>query len=196
VYSKVMCWLALERGIHLAALMKEQEPIARWTAARDEIRAAIYARGIDPTRRCFVGAFDSPELDASLLLLSRVGFVDPNDPIMVATVAAIEQDLVVDGYVRRYRTETNDDGVGGPEGVFLMCSFWLVDTFVSQGRTAEAEQLFQRLVATGNDVGLFAEQYDPRTKEMLGNFPQAFTHVALINSARALVRSRAPSGNP
>ena len=190
VYSKVMCWLALERGVHLATLLKEHEPIARWSAARDAVRAAIYERGVDPERQCFVQAFDSTELDASLLLLWRVGFVEPNDPLMVATVAAIEQDLVVDGFVRRYRTETSDDGVGGPEGVFLMCSFWLVDTLVSQGRVDEAEQLFQRLLATGNDLGLFAEQYDPQSREMLGNFPQAFTHVALINSARGLARAK------
>src|SRR5581483_6793478 len=196
VYSKVMCWVALDRGIQLAAAMREPESIARWTNARDAIRDAIYRQGIDPARNCFVQAFDSTELDASLLLLSRVGFVDPNDPIMLGTVAAIEQDLVVDGFVRRYRTETNDDGVGGPEGVFLMCSFWLVDTFVSQGRRAEAEQLFQRLVATGNDVGLFAEQYDPHTREMLGNFPQAFTHVALINSARGLALAARPASAP
>ena len=195
VYSKVMCWLALERGLRLATQMKEQEPIARWTAARDAIREAIYTQGIDPARQCFVQAFGSTELDASLLLLSRVGFVDPKDPIMIATVAAIEQDLVVDGFVRRYRTEANDDGIGGPEGVFLMCSFWLVDALVSQGRKAEAEQLFRRLLATGNDVGLFAEQYDPHTREMLGNFPQAFTHVALINSARNLSRAATASSS-
>jgi GH15 family glucan-1,4-alpha-glucosidase len=189
VYSKAMCWLALERGIRLAAEMGEQEPIARWTAARDAIRAAICARGIDPVRKCFVQAFESTEMDASLLLLARIGFVDANDPLMLATVAAIEQDLVVDGFVRRYRTESADDGVGGPEGVFLMCSFWLVEVLVSQGRMADAEQLFERVLATGNDVGLFAEQYDPQAGEMRGNFPQAFTHVALINSARALSRA-------
>jgi GH15 family glucan-1,4-alpha-glucosidase len=192
LYSKVMCWLALDRGIQLATDLNHRASIARWTAARDAIRAAIYARGIDPTRGCFVQAFDSTELDASLLMLPRVGFIDANDPIMVATVAAIEHDLMVDGFVRRYRTESADDGVGGPEGVFLMCSFWLVDVLALQGRVVEAEQLFERLLATGNDVGLYAEQYDPASGEMLGNFPQAFTHVALINSARALREATRP----
>lgn len=189
VYSKVMCWLALERGVHLATELNHEKPLAKWTAARDAIRAEIMARGLDPVRQCFVQAFGSTELDASLLLLWRVGFVDPLDPIMLATVKAIEEDLMVDGFVRRYRTESADDGVGGPEGVFLMCSFWLVDTYVSQGRVADARKLFKRLVATGNDLGLFAEQYNPASKEMLGNFPQAFTHVALINSSRALSRA-------
>ncbi len=193
VYSKVMCWSALDRGIRLAEELGHHGSIARWTAARDAIHEAIYARGIDPARRCFVQTFDSTELDASLLMLPLVGFVDANDPIMLATVAAIEQDLTVDGFVRRYRTQCTDDGVGGPEGVFLMCSFWLVDVLVRQGRVADATRLFERLLATGNDLGLYAEQYDTRSGEMLGNFPQAFTHVALINSAYAL--SRATSGS-
>jgi GH15 family glucan-1,4-alpha-glucosidase len=191
VHSKVMCWLALDRGIQFAEELGHRGLIPRWTAARDTIREAIYARGIDPVRRCFVQAYDSTEVDASLLMLPIVGFVDANDPLMLATVAAIESDLVVDGFVRRYRTEHADDGVGGPEGVFLMCSFWLVDVLVRQGRVADAQQLFDRLLATGNDLGLYAEQYDPQSKEMLGNFPQAFTHVALINSAQALSRATA-----
>ena len=189
VYSKVMCWVALDRGIRIASEIGRRAALERWTPARDEIRAAIYANGIDPARGCFVQTFGSKELDASLLMLPLVGFIDARDPLMLATVDAIEKELVVDGFVRRYRPERVDDGVGGGEGVFLMCSFWLVDVLALQGRVADARALFERLLALGNDVGLYSEQYDTGTAQMLGNFPQAFTHVALINSAHVLARA-------
>ncbi len=189
VYSKVMCWVALDRGIRLATEIGRRATVERWTPARDEIRAAIYADGIDPARGCFVQAFGSKELDASLLMLPLVGFIDARDPLMLATVDAIEKELVVDGFVRRYRPECVDDGVGGGEGVFLMCSFWLVDVLALQGRVEDARALFERLLALANDVGLYSEQYDTRTSQALGNFPQAFTHVALINSVHGLARA-------
>jgi GH15 family glucan-1,4-alpha-glucosidase len=189
VYSKVMCWVAVDRGIRLATEMGRQAALARWTPARDEIRAAIYRQGIDPARGCFVQSFGSMELDASLLMLPLVGFIDARDPLMLATVAAIEKELVVDGFVRRYRPECVNDGVGGGEGTFLMCTFWLVDVLALQGRLDDARALFERLLALANDVGLYSEQYDTSTAQMIGNFPQAFTHVALINSAHVLARA-------
>jgi GH15 family glucan-1,4-alpha-glucosidase len=190
VQSKVMCWVAVERGLELAKERKLACDGRRWRAVRDEMRASIERDGVDPGRGCFVQSFGSREVDASLLLLPLVGFVDAKDPRMLATTEAIEKDLCENGLVRRYRTEHADDGLHGDEGVFLMTSFWLVDVFAMQGRREEAESLFERLLGLGNDVGLFAEEYDLSRKELLGNFPQAFTHMALINSAGQLRRLR------
>ena len=190
VYSKAMCWTALDRGIHAAETLGLPAPLDRWRSERDAVRAAIETHGVDPDRGCFVQSFGGKELDASLLRLPMCGFVKGDDPRMVATVHAIERDLVVDGFVRRYRPQKTDDGLPGGEGVFLMASFWLVDVLTLQGRQADAEALFTRLLALGNDVGLFSEEYDPTVGELLGNFPQAFTHVALIGAAEQLARGR------
>lgn len=190
VESKVMCWLALERGIQAAEELSLTCQIRRWQAVRAEIRAVIERDGIDPERGCFVQSFGSREVDASLLLLPIVGFIDANDPRMRATVEAIERDLGDGLLVRRYRTEHVDDGLCRGEGAFLMASFWLVDVLAMQGRVEEAESRFRRLLTLANDVGLMAEEYDPTRREQLGNFPQAFTHMALINSAEQLHRAR------
>ena len=192
VESKVMCWVALERGIQAA---EETHPrlacdLERWHSVRAELRQTIEERGIDTARGCFVQTFGSKEVDASLLLLPLVGFIDPNDPRMLRTVEAIEQDLSDGLLVRRYRTEAVDDGVSGDEGSFLMASFWLVDVLAMQGRLTEAEDRFRRLLDLRNDVGLLAEECDRVTHAPLGNFPQAFTHMALVNSAEQLRRSR------
>ncbi|MFL9828870.1 glycoside hydrolase family 15 protein, partial [Rhodoplanes sp. SY1] len=144
-------------------------------------------------RGCFVQAYGSTELDASLLLLPIIGFLPVDDPRIAATVAAIEHDLLAHGYVLRYRSETTADGLPPGEGVFLACSFWLVDVYVLQGRVAAARALFERLLTLANDVGLFAEEYDVHARRQVGNFPQAFTHVALVNSAYNLVAARAPA---
>jgi GH15 family glucan-1,4-alpha-glucosidase len=153
----------------------------------------VCAQAWDGKRNSFMRSYGSDDLDASLLLLAPIGFLKPDDPRYRATVEAIEGDLVVDGFVLRYDTERTEDGLPAGEGVFLACSFWLVDAYLMLGRREEAERLFARLVGLCNDVGLLAEEYDPREKRLLGNFPQAFSHVALINSAFNLTRADKPA---
>ena len=193
-HSKAMAWVALDRAVRSLQEFGLDGDLARWSALRDEIHADVCANGFDRRRNCFVQSYGSTELDASLLLLPLVGFLPPEDPRIAATVAAIEQDLLIDGFVRRYRTESGVDGLGGgQEGVFLACSFWLVDNYCLLGRWDEARVLYERLLGVCNDVGLLAEQYDPRARRQLGNFPQAFSHVAVINSARNLQRRNGPA---
>jgi GH15 family glucan-1,4-alpha-glucosidase len=153
---------------------------------RSRLHAEICARGFDPVQNSFVQSYESHALDASALMFPLVGFLPATHPRMIGTVAAIERALMADGLVRRYRNEEGADGLAGGEGVFLACSFWLVEVLALQGRRAEAEALFARLVGLANDVGLLAEEYDPGTEVQLGNFPQAFSHLALINAARRL----------
>ena len=144
------------------------------------------AKGFDAKRGAFVQSYESSHLDASLLLIPQVGFLPPDDPRVLGTIAAIERELIVEGFVLRYSTETGVDALPAGEGAFLPCSFWLADCYALTGRRAEGEALFERLLALRNDVGLLAEEYDPRSKRMLGNFPQALTHMALVNTARLL----------
>jgi GH15 family glucan-1,4-alpha-glucosidase len=160
--------------------------VRKWRGVRKAIHAEVCERGYDGRRKSFVQSYDSSHLDASLLMISQVGFLPPRDPRVLGTVAAIERDLVVDGLVRRYSTETGVDALPAGEGVFLPCSFWLADNYFLTGRRREAEALFERLLALRNDVGLYAEEYDPQRGRMLGNFPQALTHMALVNTARLL----------
>jgi len=190
VESKAMCWLALECGVQTCEQYGLPAEVGRWREVREEIRATIEREGFDRERGCFVQFFGSREVDASLLLLPIMGFLDANDPRMRATVDAIETDLCDGLLVRRYRNEAVDDGLEGGEGAFLMASFWLVDVLAMQGRLKDAESRFQRLLKLANDVGLFAEEYDGVRSEQLGNFPQAFTHMALINSAESLARAQ------
>ncbi|MFL9824502.1 glycoside hydrolase family 15 protein [Rhodoplanes sp. SY1] len=192
-FSKAMCWLAYDRALRSAEEHGLPGPLDRWRAKREAIHADICAKGVDPGRGCFVQAYGSRELDASLLLLPIVGFLPVGDPRIAATVTAIEHDLLAHGFVLRYRSETTADGLPPGEGVFLACSFWLVDVYVLQGRIDEARALFERLLSLANDVGLFAEEYDVHARRQVGNFPQAFTHVALVNSAYNLVAARAPA---
>jgi GH15 family glucan-1,4-alpha-glucosidase len=186
VHSKVMAWLAFQR----AAEQKREGPdrgyARRWGAIADEIKADILAKGVDPVRGCFTQSYGSKELDASLLLVALTDFLPPEDPRIVATIRAIEEDLVVEGFVRRYDTRSGVDGLPPGEGEFLPCSFWLVENYVLLGRLDEGRALFTRLIGLANDLGLLAEEYDPRSKRLLGNFPQAFSHVALINAAFSL----------
>lgn len=191
-FSKVMCWLAFDRAIRSAEEYGLPGPVGRWAALRDEIHADVCAHGLDPRRGCFVQAYGSVELDASLLLLPKVGFLPIDDRRIAATIAAIEEDLLAHGFVLRYRTHRTRDGLPPGEGVFLACSFWLVDAYVLQGRHAEARALFDRLLDLANDVGLLAEEYDVHARRQVGNFPQAFTHVALVNSAYNLLAARPP----
>jgi GH15 family glucan-1,4-alpha-glucosidase len=189
-HSKVMAWVAFDRAIKsVETFGLDDGPLERWRAVRDEIHAEVCAQGYDRARRTFTQSYGATELDASLLLLSLVGFLPASDPRIAATVQAIERELLVDGLVRRYRTDVAGadthpiDGLPPGEGVFLPCSFWLADVYVQLDRVDEARSLFERLLGLCNDVGLLSEEYEPGTKRLLGNFPQAFSHLSLINTA-------------
>jgi GH15 family glucan-1,4-alpha-glucosidase len=185
-HSKVMAWVAFDRAIKDAEHEGLEAPIDVWRQIRAKIHAQVCDRGFDARNNTFVQSYEAPYLDASLLLIPQVGFLPPEDSRVLGTIAAIERHLMVDGLVMRYSTATGVDALPPGEGTFLPCSFWLADSLVLTGRRQEAEALFERLVALGNDVGLFAEEYEPRAKRMLGNFPQALTHMALVNTARLL----------
>ena len=185
-FSKVMAWVALDRSIAAAERFGLTAPPAQWRALRQRIHEAVCAGGIDPGRGCFVQSFGASALDASLLQIPLVGFLPADDPRMVATVAAIEGELMPQGLVLRYDTRLAADGLPPGEGAFLACSFWLVEVYVLQGRMDEARALFASLAGLCNDVGLLAEEYDPVAGRMLGNFPQAFSHAALIAAAARL----------
>ncbi len=193
-FSKVMAWVAFDRAIQFAERLSHAAPLERWREVRARIHAMVCERGFDAKQNSFVQSFDSTALDASLLLIAGLGFLPPEDPRVIGTVAAIERDLMVDGCVQRYRTHEGKDGLPPGEGAFLACSFWLADAYAQQGRIDDARALFERLVGFGNDLGLLAEEYDPRSGRQLGNFPQAFTHTALIRTA--LVLDRASAGEP
>ena len=184
-HSKVMAWVAFDRAIKSAEQFHLQGPVDDWRRVRDEIHAQVCAQAFDRQRQTFTQSYDRPDLDAALLMMPLVGFLPVSDPRIIGTVRAIERDLLHDGFVRRYRTENAKevDGQDSPEGVFLPCSFWLADVYVQMGRRQDAERLFQRLVGLGNDLGLMSEEYDPVGRRMLGNFPQAFSHLALVTTA-------------
>jgi GH15 family glucan-1,4-alpha-glucosidase len=185
-HSKIMAWVAFDRAIKDAEQDGLEGPIERWRQLRDAIHTQVCDRGFDSHSNTFVQSYDSTYLDASLLLIPQVGFLPPEDPRVIGTIAAIERNLMVDGLVLRYSTATQVDALPAGEGAFLPCSFWLADSYLLTGRRQEAEAMFERLLALSNDVGLFAEEYDPHAKRMLGNFPQALTHMALVNTARIL----------
>jgi GH15 family glucan-1,4-alpha-glucosidase len=192
-YSKVMAWVAFDRAIKSAEEYRLDGPIDRWRELRTQIHADVCRKGFDHEQNSFVQSYASNELDASLLLLPMVGFLPPKDPRVIGTVEAIERRLVIGGLVRRYDTARSDDGLPPGEGVFLACSFWLVDAYVMLGRLDDAQALFKRLTALCNDLGLLSEECDPASGELLGNFPQAFSHVALVNSAFNLTRASKPA---
>src|SRR5215469_12003988 len=185
-FSKVMAWVALDRTVRDAERFKFSGPLESWRKVRDRMHAMICERGFDSQRKTFTQSFDSSELDASLLLIPLVGFLPADDPRIRGTVAAIERELMVDGLVLRYRTQSDIDGLAPGEGLFLPCSFWLANNYKLQHRDAEARALFERLLSLRNDVGLLAEEYDPVARRQLGNFPQAFSHLALIGTAMSL----------
>ena len=192
-HSKVMAWVAMDRAVKAIEGYGVEGPLARWREVRDTIHREVCERGVDPSRGVFVQRYGSGELDASLLMIPLVGFLPPDDPRVVATIAAIERELVIDGLVRRYQTQTQVDGLPPGEGFFLPCSFWLADNLALCGRHAQAEAMFERLLALRNDVGLLSEEYDLANRRALGNMPQALTHVALVNTARNLSQSGGPS---
>ncbi|MFI9765274.1 glycoside hydrolase family 15 protein [Streptomyces sp. NPDC052415] len=188
VHSKVMVWVAADRAVRAV----ERDPhlegdVDAWRALRDEVHQEVCEQGYDPERNTFTQYYGSRELDASLLLIPRVGFLPPDDPRVIGTIDAVRDELCLGGFLRRYSPEkTAPDGLPGSEGTFLACSFWLADALHMTGRTKEARELFERLVVLGNDVGLLSEEYDPVAGVQLGNFPQAFSHIGLVNTALAL----------
>ncbi len=192
-YSKVMAWVAFDRAVTGAEKFGLEGPIERWRALREEIHEEVCRNGFNPALGAFTQIYGGNHLDASLLLMPIVGFLPPTDARVIGTVAAIEKHLMYDGLVLRYDTERNPDGLTGGEGVFLACSFWLADNYLLMGRRAEAVELFERLAALANDVGLLAEEYDPVERRLLGNFPQAFSHIALVNTAHNIVLADGPS---
>jgi GH15 family glucan-1,4-alpha-glucosidase len=184
VHSKTMAWVAFDRAVRTVETQGLDGPLERWRALRDEIHAEVCERGFDERHGTFTQSYGSQELDASLLLLPLVGFLPASDPRIRGTVEAVERELLQDGFLLRYRThESGVDGLPPGEGVFLPCSFWLADCYELLGRHEDAHALFERLVDLANDLGLLAEEYDPKARRLLGNFPQAFTHLALVNTA-------------
>jgi GH15 family glucan-1,4-alpha-glucosidase len=192
LYSKLMCWVALDRAVALADTLRAADRVPAWRAAAEEIRAAILAEGWDDTAKSFTQSFGCPDLDASNLMIGIVGFLPADDPRVVATVEAVADRLTDSrGLVYRYRTESgqNADGLAGEEGTFLLCTFWLAQALAAAGQVARARAVFERAARYVNDVGLLAEEVDPATGDLLGNFPQAFSHIGLVNAAWAIAQA-------
>jgi alpha,alpha-trehalase len=193
LYSKLLCWVAVDRALSLARAYHLPGDVARWRQARDEIRSAILSRGYDERLGAFTQAFGYPALDASTLAIPLVGFLPASDPRMRSTIRAVRTQLTSNGLVYRYRTADARDGVPGHEATFAMCTFWMVDNLILLGDQDEATKMFEHVAAYANDVGLLAEEIQPRTRELLGNFPQGFTHLALIRSAVRLQQGATPT---
>ena len=187
-FSKVMAWVAFDRAIKSAESFDLPGPLDHWREIRAQIHAQVCEKSWNPQLNAFTQVYGGDELDASVLLLPQVGFLRPSDPRVIGTLAATEKYLLRDGFVMRYRTTEFDDGLPPGEGTFLACSFWMVDNLALQGRVAEAEEMYERLLALVNDVGLLAEEYDPAAKRLVGNFPQAFSHVALVHTGMNLMK--------
>ena len=192
-YSKVMAWVALDRGIRAVETFDVEGPIDRWRQLRQRIHDEVCTRGFDAGLGSFVQSYGSKALDASLLLIPTTGFLPADDARVTGTIAAVERALLRDGFLLRYDTVRSDDGLPPGEGAFLACSFWLADAYVLAGRLDDAQRLFERLLELRNDVGLLAEQYDVWARRLVGNFPQAFSHVALVNTAHNLARATKPA---
>jgi GH15 family glucan-1,4-alpha-glucosidase len=192
-HSRVMCWVAFDRAVKSVEHFGLKGPVDRWRAIRDEIHADVRKHGFDARRGAFVQHYGGTALDAALLLLPQMGFLPADDPRVLGTIAAIERELVHDGFVLRYATDEVDDGLEGGEGAFLACSFWLVDAYAMTGRFDAAVEMFERLLGVRNELGLLAEEYDPVARRQLGNFPQAFSHIGLVNSAFNLAHARGPA---
>lgn len=192
VHSRMMAWVAVDRAVKAVERTGVKGPLEKWRALRTRIHDDVCRRGFNSSRGAFVQYYGSDALDAALLLMPLVGFLPATDPRVVGTVEAIQRDLMSDGLVRRYLTEGAVDGLPPGEGVFLPCTFWLVDCLEAMGRHERAHEIFKRLLELRNDVGLLSEEYDPRLKRQLGNFPQAFSHIALINSAYNISMAHGP----
>jgi GH15 family glucan-1,4-alpha-glucosidase len=198
VHSKVMAWVAVDRTIKLVESGDAEGPLERWRELRDDIHRDVCEKGYDPERNTFTQSYGSQELDASLLLIPQVGFLPPDDKRVIGTIEAIQRELSTpDGFILRYPThpgEDNVDGLAGDEGAFLACSFWMADDLAMIGRVDEARRLFEKLLALRNDLGLLAEEWDSKLQRQVGNFPQAFSHVPLIDTALRLTASGAYAG--
>jgi GH15 family glucan-1,4-alpha-glucosidase len=192
-HSRLMCWVAFDRAVKSAEHFGLEGPVEHWRTLRDTIHADICENGFNVARNTFVQSYGSEALDAALLLIPQVGFLPAQDPRVAGTVAAIEQELLHEGLVLRYSTRSVDDGVGGDEGAFLVCSFWLADAYAMSGRLDDANRLFERLLSLRNDLGLLAEEYDPVHRRLVGNFPQGFSHIGLINTAYNLIEAHGPA---
>lgn len=192
-HSKVMAWTALDRAVREAETHGLAAPLERWKRLRRTMHETICRSGFDSERGSFVRSFGSKELDASLLVLPEVGFLPATDRRMLGTVAAIERELMLDGFILRYRSDRVSDGLPAGEGAFVACTFWYADCLAMQGRRGEARSVFERAIGVANDVGLIAEEYDPRTGRMLGNFPQALSHLSLVNTAYNIASSTGPA---
>ena len=195
-YSKVMCWVAVDRAIQSIERFGLPGPLERWRALRGEIHEDVCQHGFNHERNCFVQQYGGSALDASLLMMAMVGFLPPEDERIKGTVAAIENELESAGFVSRYKTETMRDGLQSGEGSFLACSLWLVENISLQGRHDEAEALFDKLLTVRNDLGLLSEEYDTKARRQVGNFPQAFSHTALVETAFNLLGRRSRAGAP
>jgi GH15 family glucan-1,4-alpha-glucosidase len=189
VHSKVMAWVAFDRAIRIAEQFGQEGPVDRWRELRARVHREVCERGFDAERGTFTQSYGSQTLDAATLMIPIVGFLPPDDPRVIGTVEAVQREICVDGFLLRYDTRDADDGLPPGEGAFLPCSFWLADCLTLIGRHDEARTLFDRLAGLANDVGLLAEEYDPRVGRQVGNFPQAFTHVGLVNTAMNLDRA-------
>jgi len=200
-HSKMMAWVAFDRAVRLAEKLKYSAPLDRWRQVRDAIHGQVCEKGFNAARNSFVQSYGSDELDAALLLMPQVGFLPGSDPRVKSTIEAIERELMSDGLVLRYNTSRAGDGLPPGEGVFLACSFWMVSSLKAIGRIDDARALFEHLLALANDLGLLSEEYDPAGKRLVGNFPQAFSHIALVNAAFDLEEDadkcdRAPGNRP
>jgi GH15 family glucan-1,4-alpha-glucosidase len=192
-HSKVMAWVAMDRAVKAVERFQLEGPVHQWRQLRHAIHAEVCREGFAPDRNSFVQYYGAKDVDASLLMLPLVGFLPPTDPRMRGTVAAIQHRLMTEGFVRRYIPDPTVEGLPPGEGAFLLCTFWLADNLALQGRADEARALFERLLALRNDVGLLAEEYDPTAHRLVGNFPQAFSHVGLINTARNVTQAGGPA---
>jgi GH15 family glucan-1,4-alpha-glucosidase len=191
VHSKVMAWVAFDRAVRTIESHGQEGPVDRWRAHREELHREICERGFHAERNTFTQSYGSRGLDAATLLIPAVGFLPADDERVIGTVEAVQRELCRDGFVLRYDSSESDDGLPPGEGAFLPCSFWLADALCLIGRHEEASEMFDRLTGLANDVGLLAEEYDARLQRQVGNFPQAFTHVGLVNTAMNLDRASA-----
>jgi GH15 family glucan-1,4-alpha-glucosidase len=194
-HSKVMAWVAMDRAIKSVEAFGLAGPVDRWRRVRAAIHEQVCREGFDPHLNAFVQYYGSKDPDASLLMLPLVGFLPATDPRVLGTVELIQRELMRDGFVERYPSTPSVDGLPPGEGAFLICTFWLADNLALQGRHAEARALFERLLALRNDVGLLSEEYDPQSRRLLGNFPQAFSHLGLINTATNLTHGVGPAAD-
>jgi GH15 family glucan-1,4-alpha-glucosidase len=190
VYSRVMAWVAMDRGVRAIERDHLEGPVDRWRQVRDAIHEQVCSQGYNAKVGAFTQAYGSDELDASVLMMPLVGFLPIDDPRVVSTIEAVKTGLMVDGFVLRYHSSSGVDGLPGSEGTFLPCTLWLVSCLALLGQVDEARELLLQVASVANDVGLFAEEYDTRLQRLVGNFPQAFTHVAFINAARYLARAQ------